>query len=482
MAAGSASAIFVITGPRAVEVVEFYNAITGHYFMTADASEARSIDAGGSGAGWVRTGLVFHAFPRLDPGVGCDDCGVPVHRFYGPSPNTHVFTGDPGEAAFLRQPHTGWIQEGEAFRIPVPDGAGRCEPGTVPVVRLYNNRFLFNDTNHRYVWRDDERARMRGKGWIDEGARFCALGAAEAPLRTFALSGGVPRILPSRVCEDESVSLGPCVAVNNLPPPSQQMFAVQQAPTPFFERTGVESSFTFVQPGRAASAQEAAAGAYVQGHYELLGLHVETTGRGPAILSSINPLYQFRTSVDADGRDRRFFPWAVAYDTDVQLSISGTVNVKRLRMANADSHAIGHPTLEFIDQRSGKHLYFTALAYGTIDPNLDFLAPDASTGIMIVGTTLRASTPFGRNFGIAALHTPRDFVSESYWGWGGPFEFRVDRTEFKRIVDAARSMDAALSADIRDYLLDNFHFNNEIAGDGEIGLNLAGYKLQLLRR
>ena len=45
-----------------------------------------------------------------------------------------------------------------------------------------------------------------------------------------------------------------------------------------------------------------------------------------------------------------------------------------------------------------------------------------------------------------------------------------------------RTVDAALSADVRDYIMDNYHFNNEVVGDGEIGVNLAGYKLQLLRR
>lgn len=166
----------------------------------------------------------------------------------------------------------------------------------------------------------------------------------------------------------------------------------------------------------------------------------------------------------------------------MQLVVSGTVNVKRLRVANASSHAYGHPTLEFIDQRSGKHLYFTVLVYGTIPTHGDYLAPDVGTGKVIVGTTLRPGTPYGRSLGIPTLPTPSGFVSENYWGWGGPFDFRIDRAEFERIVNAARTVDAALSADIRDYLVDNFHFNNEVVGDGEIGLNLADFKLQLLRR
>jgi len=58
----------------------------------------------------------------------------------------------------------------------------------------------------------------------------------------------------------------------------------------------------------------------------------------------------------------------------------------------------------------------------------------------------------------------------------------MNRDEFQRAVNAARTVDSALSADPADYLVDNFHFNNEVFGDGEIGLNLDSYTLALLRR
>jgi hypothetical protein len=247
------------------------------------------------------------------------------------------------------------------------------------------------------------------------------------------------------------------------------------------DRTGMESSFNYVLPELSSSAAMAAAGAFVNGIYQVMGVHVETSRRGAAQFSSINPLYQFRTSVGADGTDRRFFPWATPYE-DVQLVVAGTLNVRRVQVANANSHAYGHPTLEFIDQRSGRHLYFTVGTYGTIDLRGDYLAPDVATGKVIVGTTLRNGSPYGRNFGIPVLPTPSGFVSENYWGWGGPFDFRTDRAEFQRVVDAARTVDPALSRDIRDYMLDNFHFNNEVVGDGEIGLNLAWFRLELRHR
>lgn len=480
--AGPAAAFFIITGPSTVAVVEYYNTITGHYFMTADPAEEQAIAKGKSGPGWVRTGLVFGGYPRTGSADSCVDCGIPVYRFYGPGPNSHVFTADPVEAEILRRPGSGWIFEREEFRIPVPDASGQCIGSTVPVVRFYNDRFRFNDANHRYVTSDGERGRMRSRGWLDEGARFCALMAREDPLHSFALTGPL-KVLPSAQCEDEALSLGPCVAVNNLVPPSYQLppQRVDLVAPDFFERTGFASSINFVQPARSGSAAEAAEGAFVQGAPYLMGIHVATPGRGGSLYSSVNPLYQFRTAIDADGRDRRYFPWATAYESEVQLSVSGVINVKRLRTAPG-SHAYGHPTLEFIDQRSGRHLYFTALTYGTVDPNADYLAPDVGTGKVIVGTTFRASTPYGRHAGIPTLHTPSPFQSGNYWGWGGAFDFRIDRAEFQRIVNAARTVDPALSADPRDYMFDNFHFCNEVVGDGEIGLNLADFKVQVLRR
>ena len=83
-----------------IPVVEFYNAITGHYFVTADGDEMQAIDAGKSGPGWTRTGLVFKAYRRSAGGSiqedcglasgGSDFCGPHVYRFYGPQPNSHV--------------------------------------------------------------------------------------------------------------------------------------------------------------------------------------------------------------------------------------------------------------------------------------------------------------------------------------------------------------------------------------------------------
>ena len=223
--------------------------------------------------------------------------------------------------------------------------------------------------------------------------------------------------------------------------------------------------------------------AFVQDAGATIGVHVDTVGRGASPYSSVNPLYQFHTTVDPGKFDDRFFPWTPR-ESDAELALQFTLNVKSIETNGYGSAAYGHPTIEFIDQRSGHHLYFTVMTYGTPPavPAGDYLAPDVGTGKVIVGTTFRPSTPYGRSFGLPTLPTPSGFVPANSWGWGGYFEFRMDRGEFQNVLDAARTVDAALSASPDDYLVDNFHFNNEVYGDGEIGINLAGYTLQLLRR
>jgi len=168
----------------------------------------------------------------------------------------------------------------------------------------------------------------------------------------------------------------------------------------------------------------------------------------------------------------------------VEPALQFTLNVKSIQAFTPGSAAYGHPTIELIDQRSGHHLYFTVITYGTPPavPAGDYLAPDVGTGKVIVGTTFRADSPYGRSLGLPTLATPSGFVPPNPWGWGGYFELRMDRDEFQNVLDAARTIDTALSPSPADYLIDNFHFNNEVYGDGEIGINLAGYTLQLLRR
>lgn len=476
---------------RPQPVIEYFNVALGHYFLAINPAEMAAIEAGSAGPGWARTGFSFDAHPvPVPPGAYCPgDCGTAVSRFYGTpglGPNSHFYTANAAEAQFLQRAGSGWSLEKLEFSIPLPDAAGQCGPGLVPVYRVYNNRWMYNDSNHRFVADQAQRDRMLARGWVDEGVAFCAYGAREMPIKSFLVAIDLDRkVLPSAECEDERVNLGPCMALNNLPVPRNLMGPydyMEPPPSGFFERTGVSSLVNYVV--NVSPTQAAIENVFVQGgtgsRTSIFGIHVDTRNRGASLLSSVNPLYQLQTTVAPGAFDPRFFPRAPAEDA-VQLKVRYVVNIKSLQVRNGQSHAFGHPTLEFMDRRGGRNLYFTALTYGTVDAN-DLLVVDGSTGKVIVGTTLRATSPYLRNFGLPSLYTAPGFVAPNYWGWGGAFEFRMDRAEFQRVLDAARTLDATLSADPADYLLDNFHFNNEVFGDGEIGLNIADFQVELVRR
>jgi len=457
-------------------VVEFFNQGTGHYFATVNAAEIADIEAGKAGPGWVRTGMNLYEYRAPLFGL-CSAC-VPVSRFYAPGPNSHFFTLDPVEAESLKKPGTGWIFEGIAFFADPPDANASCY-GT-PIHRLYNNRFAFNDSNHRFVADDAERARMVAAGWIDEGVKMCTSLAETGPLRrfTFDASLGGGKILPSADCEDESKNIGACMALNNLAPPTARTGMIEFSPA-YGAKTGLTGETFIASSVPVAVAQTTV---FVQQWSNAYGVHVDTIQRGTAVYTSVNPLYQFKTAVDANGADARVFPFRQgAFYKDAELSVKFQAFVKTVNLRNSVSAAYGHPTLEFIDQRSGRHVYFTVLTYGTVAAG-DYLAPDVATGKVIVGTTFRSSSPYIRNFGTWTFPTPSGFVAENVWGRGGPFEFRMNRDEFTRVLQSARSVDASLSANPDDYLLDNFHFNNEVYGDGEIGMNIAGFRMEIVAR
>jgi uncharacterized protein DUF5648 len=159
--------------PASNPVVEFYNTILDHYFITADANEATAIDNGNSGPGWSRTGDTFK--------VGGDTF---VCRFYGslsPGPNSHFYTADADECAFLKQLQAGtpatdrrWNFESNDFST-TPAVNRDCPAGLVPVYRAYNNGFARNiDSNHRITSNAAAIQAVVTRGWIDEGVVMCA--------------------------------------------------------------------------------------------------------------------------------------------------------------------------------------------------------------------------------------------------------------------------------------------------------------------
>ena len=154
-------------------VVEFYNTTLNHYFVTADSNEAMGIDNGSAGPGWIRTGNTFKSGGNM-----------PVCRFYGsvsPGPNSHFYTADPDECAYLKQlqastPNTQkrWNYEGMGFVSAMPTN-GICPFGTMAIYRAYNNGFAMGiDSNHRITGNQMMMQQMMSSGWTYEGVAMCA--------------------------------------------------------------------------------------------------------------------------------------------------------------------------------------------------------------------------------------------------------------------------------------------------------------------
>jgi len=147
-------------------VVEFYNTGLNHYFLTANGVEAASIDAGGSGPGWSRTG---NAFKSGGPNAVC--------RFYGVQaaggPNGHFYTADATECEQVKL-DPGWHFESLDFAITPAGPGGTCAAGLVPVYRAYNNRFAQHDSNHRITTNVAAYQQQLAAGWSGEGVVMCA--------------------------------------------------------------------------------------------------------------------------------------------------------------------------------------------------------------------------------------------------------------------------------------------------------------------
>lgn len=474
-----ASAFIIITNPPKA-VLEYYNEHTKHFVLLSDPAEIAGVDAGAAGPGWKRTGYAFGANPEgTAPPNAC--------RFYAPSPNSHFFTADANECAFLRDNNTGWIYEKLDFSVDLPVN-GACAAGREPVHRLYNNRFRQNDSNHRFVPDAAARDDLVAEGWRDEGVAFCAQYGYRKPLGSFAIATN--QVRPSAECENEAVNLGPCIALNQIPvlpneivswaPPWYVTRGTHYSPL-FRDITGNDGNVHTGQPAedtRAVAAHSFVQTTFASGEF---GIHVSHLDRTSGNLASINPLYQFATSAPAPGAaDARVFPWRHGLQND--LVVSFNLRVKTARRLGAGSQAYGHPTLQFFDTASGQHLYVTLGAYGTgvEDVSGDLLMVDSATNRVIVGTGFRANPGFGKRLAGDVLLCDRPGTPGTCdQPASDAFAFRINRDAFRKIVATARSLRPQLSGNPEDYILANFHFNNEIHLAAELGLSLANYRLEL---
>jgi hypothetical protein len=463
-------------------VSEYFNHYTRHYVLLSDGAEIANVANGGAGAGWVYTGNSFAAknetlFPQRN-----------ICRFYAPPPvNSHFFTGNAQECEQLKNSASGWIYEKLDFGIDLPQGGG-CAGTLKPIYRLYNNRWMFSDSNHRFVHDAALRDRLIAEGWVDEGVAFCTEYVQRDDRKHFTLNAS--QIRPSAECENEAINIGGCIALNQIPPLPNRIvswvppFYVTKDPL-FSQRysdlTGSDAYLSTAQPVDDASAVAAHsfAQAYPQDSNTSFGIHVSSLDRTRGDLASINPLYQFRTAAPTgNGPDGRFLPWA--YPLENELSVSFDIDVRTIRRLNGDSHAYGHPTLQFRDMSSAQDLYVTLGTFGTGVPGKpgDFLGIDGSTGRVIVGTAFRADPLFGKRVQGDFMSCEANGGSGSCGAGKGHYEFVLTKADFARVLGFARTLNPRLSATPENYLMVNFHFNSEIYRDAELGLTLWGYSVR----
>lgn len=145
-----------------VDVVEYYNAVLDHYFITWNATEQANLDAGKTPTRWSRTGYAFHAY--LTPLATTS----PVCRYYLPPQfgDSHFFGRGTAECDATGLAHPEFRLEDPQFMHTILPTAGTCPAGTIPVYRVFSNR---PDANHRYMTDRSIRDQMVAKGWLAEG-------------------------------------------------------------------------------------------------------------------------------------------------------------------------------------------------------------------------------------------------------------------------------------------------------------------------
>lgn len=188
--------VSVAVAAAPVTVVEYYNTALDHYFISPLAPDINALDMGLT-KGWTRTGLNFKAYPSgASGGAGVN----PVCRFYIPPQHgsSHFFTASASECnevlvqTAINPSFSGYVFETPAaFYISLPDtSTGACPAGTVPVYRLWNQRF---DSNHRFTTDATVKSLMMARGYYAEG-----YGPDKVAMCTVAAVQGDAQFLVSR--------------------------------------------------------------------------------------------------------------------------------------------------------------------------------------------------------------------------------------------------------------------------------------------
>jgi len=148
--------------PPTVNVVEYYNAVLDHYFITWRPDEQANLDAGNTPTRWTRTGYGFKAYTIAVAGAS------PVCRYYIPPPfgDSHFFGRGTAECEATGAQHPSFELEDPAFMQMFLPVVGACPANTTPIYRVFSNRA---DANHRYMTDRAVRDMMVARGWVAEG-------------------------------------------------------------------------------------------------------------------------------------------------------------------------------------------------------------------------------------------------------------------------------------------------------------------------
>jgi hypothetical protein len=477
------AAFFVNPWPTTVVVKEYINDYTHHFVLLADPAEIAGVEQGQAGPGWRWTGYVFYGYKATETNPMAADA-APVCRFYAPPPtNSHFFTANAAECEFLKTHDTGWIYEKVDFKIGVPVDAA-CGAGLTPIYRAYNNRWTSSDSNHRFTPDERIRTKLLQAGWADEGIAFCANGGGKQLKSGFWITG--TDAAPTSQCGDGVAVEGSCAALHGLPDMREK---VERYLPPYYSERNPAYSMAFaditgwvpshIDTVYSARIADGAARSYVEWVVSAMpiGIHVNGHDRIGGDYASISPTYRFSRGVPAaPGAPASVpvLPWGDGHDHD--LLVTFQAGVKTVRRGNAQSHAYGHPLIDFRDTKSGEHVEVTLQTYGTQTPG-DFVGRDAITGQAIVSTVFRDQPLFGTRLQGTFIPCHADAVSGACDASGIDFSFRIDADDFAKVLALARGVNPALSANPADYAIENFQFRNETFRDAEIGLVVNAVRL-----
>jgi hypothetical protein len=161
-----------------VPIVEYRNAASGRYFITAEGMESGILDGNLGPDRWVRTGWKFGGWLAFDLPGAKRMCRFALDA--GDGSHGHFYALEGPECTFLRDldartpsNEPAWRFEGHAFSATEPVN-GQCPDNLTPVYRVYNRGFEQGSvSNHRYTADPATYESMRAQGWAAEGVKFC---------------------------------------------------------------------------------------------------------------------------------------------------------------------------------------------------------------------------------------------------------------------------------------------------------------------